>query len=67
MIKKTLTEQAEELREAIPAGASEIIAANAAVSPRWVRDFKNGRFPNPGVQTLDALAEGLKAYRKEKK
>lgn len=39
----------------------------SGVSERWVRYFINGHIPNPGVKTLDKLAQGLAAYRKGKK
>jgi hypothetical protein len=67
MKKKTFTAQAETLRATISTDEIGPTAKMAGVSARWIRYFINGHIPNPGVKTLDKLAQGLAAYRKGKK
>lgn len=67
MKKKTFTAQAETLRATISADEIAPTAKIAGVSARWLHYFVKGHIPNPGVKTLDKLAQGLAAYRKGKK
>lgn len=64
MTKKTLQDQAEELRAQIQPGDSTALAKEAGVSSRWIRYFKDGAIPNPGVLTLDALAKAIRVVNK---
>lgn len=64
MAKKTLTQQAEELRALIPQGYSVELEKLSGLSSRWVRYFRAGKIDNPGVQTLDALAAALRKLKR---
>lgn len=67
MAKKSFTAQSDQLRANIGSKEIDATAKMAGVSPRWVRYFIDGTIANPGVKTLDKLAQGLAAYRKGKK
>lgn len=67
MNKKSLHAQAQELKAQVPAKNIPIVAKLSGLSVEWVRGFIRDRFPNPGVVTLDKLANGLAQYRRIKK
>lgn len=65
-MKKTFSSQAEELRAAIPEGKYQALAKEAGITSRWIRYFRDGAIPNPGIRTLDSLAKAIKAINKQK-
>lgn len=58
----TFKNLATELRGRVAAyrGAElDSLALAAKVSPRWLLDFREGRAPNPTVESLDGLNNAL--------
>jgi len=64
MAKNTFLELAEKLRAKIPHENVPAIAESVGISERWVRYFRDGKIPNPGILTLDALERALKKGKK---
>lgn len=62
-MKKTLSQRAEEIRVSIPYRCASELAKYCKASARWIREFKTGMYPNPGVRTLDDLEAGIVKYK----